>query len=233
MDNQKDLHKGHRKRVRAEFLLGGYNENTPDHKILEHMLFYALARKDTNELAHRIVNKFGNLAGVLDADINELMKIEGVSESTAVMLKLYQNVFKVYNYQRQEHNTDFSCAEEIGDYIYSRYLGVTNERLSILGTDAKGKMLFFKFLAEGDISSVGISIKDVIKLILENNAVSIVMAHNHPGGVALPSDQDIFITRQVRSALDQIDVGLYDHIIITSEDYVSMRLSEKYRHIFE
>lgn len=226
-------HEGHRKRVREQFLRNGYNETTPDHQILEHMLFYALARKDTNPIAHALVRRFGSLADVLDAPYDELVKVEGVSESTAAMLNLYKEVFRLYNLQRQERVVDFDSVESIGDYIYSRYLGINKETLSVLGMNSDGKFLFFKFLNEGDVGSVGIPIKDVIKLALDYEATNLVIAHNHPGGLALPSPADRIATEKLYSTLKQVGLNLFDHIIITKSDYVSMRLSDDYRHIFK
>ncbi len=233
MSTPDKLHEGHRQRVRRQFLENGYSENTPDHQILEHMLFYSLARKDTNPIAHALVRRFGSLADVLDAPFDELIKIDGVSESTAAMLKLYQEVFHIYNLQRQERVIDFDSVESIGDYIYSRYLGVNKENLSVLGMNSDGKFLFFKFLNEGDVGSVGIPIKDIIKLALNYEATNLVIAHNHPGGLALPSTADINITKQLFSTLQQLGINLFDHLIITKSDYVSMRISDDYRSIFE
>lgn len=232
MSTPDKLHEGHRQRVRRQFLENGYSENTPDHQILEHMLFYSLARKDTNPIAHALVRRFGSLADVLDAPFDELIKIDGVSESTAAMLKLYQEVFHIYNLQRQECVIDFDSVESIGDYIYSHYLGINTETLSILGMNSNGKLLFFKFLNEGDVGSVGIPIKDVIKLALDYEATNLVIAHNHPGGLALPSANDRIATERLYTALKQIGLNLFDHIIITKSDYVSMRISDEYRYIF-
>ncbi len=232
MSTSNNLHEGHRLRVRNEFLEKGYDETTPDHKVLEHMLFYAISRKDTNPLAHELIRKFGSLAEVLDAPIEKLIKVDGISYNIAAMLKLYQDVFRIYNYEKQEHNVDFESTEAIGDYIFSRYLGITKEKFGVLGMSPKGKMLFFKFLSEGDISSVGVSVKDVVKLALDTDSANIVIAHNHPGGVALPSREDIYITNQLTETLKQVGIGLYDHIIVTDYDYVSLRLSEDYCHIF-
>ncbi len=232
MSDSKNIHEGHRDRVRAEYLSHGYDENTPDHKILEHILFYALSRKDTNPIAHDLVRRFGNLAGVLDAPIEKLVTVDGISEKTAIMLKLYLDVFRIYTYEKQEHDVDFDSINTIGEYVYSRYLGLSKETFGVLGMSPKGKLLFFKFLSEGDISSVGVSVKDVIKLALDFDAINIVIAHNHPGGVALPSSEDVFITERIASALNQVGIKLYDHILVADDDFVSLRLSENYCHLF-
>lgn len=233
MSTTKNPHDKHRERVRKLFLKNGYDENTPDHLVLEHMLFYVIPRKDTNEIAHALKDRFGTLADVLDAPIEELVKVEGIGESAAIMFKLYRDVFRIYNSERQESIAHFDSVDSIGDYIYSHYLGINTETLSVLGMNSNGKLLFFKFLNEGDVGSVGIPIKDVIKLALDYEATNLVIAHNHPGGLALPSANDRIATERLYTALKQIGLNLFDHIIITKSDYVSMRISDEYRYIFD
>ena len=233
MSTANNPHKNHRQRVRDIFLKNGYDETTPPHIILEHMLFYAIAQKDTNVIAHNLIARFGSIADVLDAPIDELVKVDGVGQNAAIMLKLYKDVFRIYNLERQEQITHFDSIDSIGDYIYSHYLGINTETLSVLGMNSNGKLLFFKFLNEGDVGSVGIPVKDVIKLALDYEATNIVIAHNHPGGLALPSHQDEVATQSLYLTLRQIGINLFDHMIITKSDYVSMRLSDEYRYIFD
>ena len=99
----------------------------------------------------------------------------------------------------------------------------------------KGKFLNCEFIAEGDISSVGVSIRKVIERVIASRATVAVICHNHPGGIALPSGADVFITEELKKALKSIDVELKDHIILSNDDddYVSMALSREYKNIFE
>ena len=158
--------------------------------------------------------------------------MDGISEKTAIMLKLYLDVFRIYTYEKQEHDVDFDSANAVGEYIYSRYLGLSKETFSVLGMNPKGKLLFFKFLSEGDISSVGVSVKDVIKLSLDFDAINIVIAHNHPDGDPTPSGADTDTTFNISVTLRKIGVELIDHVIIGENSHYSMRNQSQYANLF-
>lgn len=226
------IHDEHRKRVRKEFLEHGFNENTPEHKILEMLLFYGIPRKDTNELAHYLINKFGSLSKVLEAEPNELMKVDGIGENAASLLKLMLPVARTYYTQKQGKSVRFENMNEICDYLMKKYLGLTKEMFSITSFDSKGNLIGFDFLSSGDVASVGITSRIVIEAVLKRNAVSVILAHNHPGGNALPSIEDINVTEKISNALKHINVRLLDHIIVCSDDYVTLRQSRQYKHLF-
>ena len=230
-DKPKNLHEGHRERMKKEFLANGL-DNLPEHKMLEMLLFYCVPRRDTNELAHQLIEKYKSLAGVLDAPAEELVKFSGITENGVVLLKLIIPLARAYGLGRETKDPVFKSVEDIGDYLLKRYFGFTEEAFSIVCMDSKGKLLDFKILGEGDINSVGVSTRNVIQIALNSNAVCVVLAHNHPSGIALPSNQDIAITEQIKTALSHVNVRVIDHIIIADNDYVSMYQSKKYKHIF-
>ncbi len=227
-----NLHKGHRERARDEFLQHGFDQNTPPHKILEILLFYCVQRADTNPIAHELIKKYGTVAAVLDAPIKELAEFKGLSERSAVLLKLIMPIAQRYIYDKQDKKPTFKSLDNIGKYLLGRFFGESCEKLGVLCLDAKGCMLDFSFLCEGNIDSVGLSNRDLVKLALDSNAVAVVLCHNHPNGIALPSNSDIEITKQVADTLSNIDVQLIDHIIIADTDFVSMAQSEQYGYIF-
>lgn len=229
-----NLHAKHRERVRKSFLADGFNENTPEHKILEMLLFYSISRKDTNELAHKLINRFGSLAAVLDAPVSELLKIEGVGENTAALIKLIMPVARVYmnskNISSQENNYNFS---KILDSIVDRYIGLTEETVIMTSFNNAGKILGYDVIGRGDISSVGISMRRIVETVVSRNATSVIISHNHPNGNAIPSGSDIAITEKITEALSNIDVKLIDHLIVADGDYVSMRQSSQFKYIFK
>lgn len=228
----KNLHEGHRERVRQEFLQHGFSENTPPHKILELLLFYCVQRADTNPIAHELIAKYGSIAAVLDAPVQELAAFKGMSERSAVLLKLIMPTAQRYIYDKQEQKPTFCSLDSIGKYILGRYLGETQEKLGVMCLDAKGALLSFDFLSEGDISSVGMSSRELAKAVLKSNATAAVLCHNHPNGIALPSDSDVLLTKQAAETLSNIGVQLIDHIIVCDTDFVSMAQSEQYGYIF-
>ncbi len=228
----KNLHDGHRERVRQEFLQHGFDRNTPPHKILEILLFYCVQRADTNPIAHELIKKYGSVAAVLDAPVEDLAAFKGLSERSAVLLKLIMPIAQRYIYDKQEQKPTFKSLDSIGKYILGTFLGETREKVGVMCLDTKGGMLDFAFLGEGNLDSVGLSNRDLAKRVLDCGATAAVLCHNHPNGIALPSDNDISLTKQVAETLSNIGVQLIDHVIVTDSDFVSMAQSEKYGYIF-
>lgn len=227
------LHKGHRKRVKTEFLEVGFNNKTPQHKMLEMLLFFCLPQGDTNPLAHELLNKYKNIAGVLDAPVEELIEFSGITESNVVLLKLIMPIARKYLADKQEGISDFGSLSEIGDFLLDRYTGLTEENLGVLSLDGNMKMKDFTFVEHGDLGSVGISTRKMIQLVLKTQATYIVIAHNHPSGIALPSATDCVMTENIANAFEHINVHLLDHIIIADGDYISMAQTQKFKYIFE
>lgn len=226
------IHDGHRERMRKEIKNNGINEHTPPHKILEFLLFYCISRKDTNPIAHKLIEKFGSLSGVLDADIDAIASVEGMGERSALLLKSIVPVARIYINEKTNEKPNFKNIDEIGNYALEKYIGVTVERAALISLNGKGKLLGFDFLAEGDISSVGLSFREVIAKLIEHDAGAAVLVHNHPSGFALPSEKDGVITESLFSALKNVGVYLVDHIILGAGDFVSMAQSRDYAHIF-
>lgn len=116
-----NIHKGHRERVKKEFLSNGFSEDTPDHKILELILFYTVPQKDTNPLAHELINKFGSLAGVFDAPVSEIIKIKGISENSAVLFKMFLPIARRYFSQKRGETPNFTNVIAIGNFLNEKY----------------------------------------------------------------------------------------------------------------
>jgi len=228
----KNLHDDHRERVRNEFLAHGFDDSTPLHKVLEMLLFYSIPRKDTNELAHELANRFGSLEGVLEASPEELKKIKGIGDNTVAFLKFLIFITGKYRSEKQIENKRFATMAAVADYLYGKYLGCKKEMFAVTTFNGKGEILAFDVINKGDVSSVGFSVREVIEVVLKRNAVAVMLYHNHPGGQATPSNEDLLETVKIFDALAHIDVALLDHIVVTEGDYVSMRQSAKYKNIF-
>ncbi len=228
-----NLHSNHRDRVRKEFLEFGFKDGMPEHKLLEMLLFFSIPRKDTNPLAHRLLNKFGSIDRVISASTNELMKIEGVGESTAMLLKLMLPVSRAYISSKSRKLDKYSDINSVSDYLVAKYMGFNSEVFAITSFDGRGVMVGFDVLGEGDTAMVDISMRKIIETVLERKAVCTVISHNHPGGTALPSSEDLRSTRQIYDILKSINIKLLDHIIICDDDYVSLLQSREYNHIFK
>ncbi len=227
----KGTHDGHRERVKQEFLKSGFNEKTPVHKILEMLLFYSIPRKDTNELAHTLLDTFGSLSAVIDAPVEELIKIPGITENTACLLKLIMPVARAY---MEDRNTPdhVESAQAAARYLENKFLGRTVETVFLLCLSHRGKVKACPMLSEGDEISVAVSVRTVVEQVIKYHATGVMLAHNHPGGFSLPSNADVMLTTEIAGALKNIGVAFLDHIIFSDGDFVSMRSSKEYNHIF-
>lgn len=229
-----DIHAGHRSSVRNKFIKNkGFPPGTPSHEILEMLLFYVIPRRDTNVIAHMLIRRFGSLKGVFGASIDDLMTVDGIGENAAVFIKMIPAIFKEYSKEIYfEASKKEDTAGNIGDYLLTQYAGVEDEMLSIVSMDNKGKILSHDIISRGDAHTVGISTRKILETVMKTGASTVTLAHNHPGGVALPSDEDIAATVAVKNILSSIDVKLVDHIMLVDGDYTSMAVSARFANIF-
>ena len=163
-------HSGHRERVKAEFLARGV-DGWPDHRVLELLLFYALPQKDTNGLAHELIERFGSLAGVLDASQDELRKVKGVSGHTAVLLKLIPALCSRYEQERADLGRMVHTTQDAVAYLAPYFYGARNEMSYILCLDSKFKALGVRKVAEGSIHAADISIRRIMEEALDRKSV--------------------------------------------------------------
>lgn len=227
------VHDGHRKRVRAEILEGNFNSKTAPHRVLEALLFYSIPRGDTNELAHRLIDRFGSFEQVFEADIKTLMTVKGVGEKTAMQLKLIGIAIKRSYENRHREIKRFNSMDDLGYMLLEKYHGINYEMVSVVCFDAGGKFVGFYEIGEGDIGTVNISIRSVFEAVIESRASVVVLVHNHPGGQAVPSAADLDATKRLAEALRGINVYLADHILLDDNDYVSLKISPQFKYLFE
>lgn len=218
------MHEGHRERLKERFKKEGL-ESFSEINILELLLFYSVPRRDTNPIAHRLLKRFGSFANVLEAKYEELLDVDGITEHSATLIKLLLPSYRYYFASREKSNIIITDIETAGEYLAKSYIGHTNEIAKLMALDSKGKVIGIYTLVEGNINSVNISIRKIIEIAILSKAASVIIAHNHPGGIALPSEDDIRTTHEIRKALKSISVNLMDHIVIADDDFVSMHQS--------
>lgn len=221
-----NIHKGHREHMRARFLQGGL-EGFADHEALELLLYYAIPQKDTNPIAHALMERYGSLSAVLSAPIEDLEKVEGVGERTAVLLRLVPLLEQKARLSETEQV--LSSTERIGAYLLERFSQERDEVVYQLCLDRKGRLLSCRRLGEGGAASVDLDVRRLVKNALLASASGVVLAHNHPSGVALPSPEDYVATDRARAALATVGVELLDHIIVADRDFVSLADSGCFR----
>lgn len=215
------IHKGHRDRLKSRFLDQGL-DNFTDIQALELLLFYAIPQKDTNPIAHALLNRFGSLAQVLEANVGELKTVPGISDHSATLLHLVTELGRRYQIRCAERTRALTTLDACGEYLVPFFFGRGNETVFLLCLDAKCKILCCREVGQGSVNSASISVRKIVETALNANATTVVLAHNHPSGVALPSGEDIQTTRRIAAALNAVEVHLADHIIVADGDFVSM-----------
>ena len=225
------IHDGHREKMRRRFLETGL-EGFADHEALELLLYYAIPRRDTNPIAHALMERYDSLSGVLNAPVEDLEKVEGIGESAAILLSLVSRLSRKARIADASQETILNSSERAGAYLLERFAGERRELVFLLCLDRKGRLLACKRLGEGgissapleegDVASADLNIRKVVEMALLTSASAVILAHNHPSGVAVPSSSDEAATRQVAEALRTIGVRLVDHIVVADRDFVSM-----------
>ena len=195
--------------------------------MLELLLFYCIARQDTNPIAHRLLEHFGSLSRVLEAPVAELCKVEGVGENTAIFLRLVTQTGSFYLKDRAAQTKVLPTLESCAKFLQPYFYGQNVETVYLLCLDAKCKLLCCKEVGRGGTNSTGISIRKVVETAMGVNASTVVLAHNHPSGLAVPSAEDIQTTRQIAQALRAVEIALADHIVVADDDYVSIAMSDE------
>lgn len=215
------IHNGHRQRLKDRFRAEGL-DNFDELYVLELLLFYCIPRADTNPLAHRLLDHFGSLTGVLEASPEDLEKVEGMGKNASTFLYLIIQVGRYYQVKRSEPGRILANLEDCGNYLLPYLLNRDRETVFILCLDAKCKVLCCKMVGEGSVNSANVPIRRIVEIALSANATTVVLAHNHPSGLAIPSADDIQTTYRLAVALDAVEITLADHIVVSNEDYVSM-----------
>lgn len=228
---EKGLHDGHRKRVRQSFLDRNI-DSMPDHEILEMILFYAYPRRDTNEIAHRLINTFGNLEAVMDAAYEDLLQVKDIGENAATLIVLLSRYSKRYMKKANELKKEFT-EEEIYNFLKARLCKEKNEIVVSIFCDNKGQFIKTAEIDRGTSTETAFRTRELVEAAIRCGASKVILAHNHPTGFAVPSQADLNATVDLREVLNQIDIELIDHIIVSDDDCFSMRKNKKYNIIFK
>ena len=229
---KKNVHDGHRDRMRERFEKTGFN-GMQEHEILEMLLYYSVPRRDTNTLAHDLINRFLTLSGVFEASEEELLSVKGVTKSTASLLKMMIPLFHEYS-KSSNKATRLKDSEATSKFLRNYYTGVMNEHVMAICIDSSCKVISFETVCEGDSCSCLLNVRKLIEIALKNPLTAgVILAHNHPNGVALPSREDIDSTVELIKMLANVNVKLVDHFIIARDEFTSMATSANFKSIFK
>lgn len=215
---------GHRQRLRARFLAGG-GKDMPDYEFLELLLMIAIPRKDVKPIAKRLIKKFGSLAGVINASIEELQQVDGIKENSATMLKIVKECALRMSWQNLQ-NEDLpviSNWDSMIDYCRAAMGYLEVEEFRIVFLNNKFKVIGEENQQRGTVNNVAIHPREVIKSAINHGASAIILAHNHPSGDTVPSKADIDVTKQIAEAAKLVNIQLLDHLIVSKNIVYSFK----------
>lgn len=218
--------------MKARFLREGLDA-FEDHNALELLLFYAVPQRDTNELAHKLISAFGSFSAVFDAPVESLMQVGGIKENAAILIKLIPALYGKYAQNKQSAGTLFlKSAQAAGEYLVPQFAGQSAERFLAICMNHKCKVLKTVVISDGTANSTALRSRQLAEAVIHTGATNVILAHNHPEGVAAPSMQDVDATRYLFSMLGNLGVKLNDHIIVAGDDWFSMATSKKFKSMF-
>jgi DNA repair protein RadC len=214
---------GHRERLRDRFLNGGF-KGFNDYEVLEFLLAFIILRKDVKPIAKQLIATFGSFSKAMDASIEELERIEGMGNTSAVSLHAFREIIGYYfEDNARSGKQSIEKMSELINLLRSKIGHKVNEVIFAIFLNAKNEILELKEIGEGTVTEAALFPRKIIEEAVKLKATSIIIAHNHPGGVAEPSESDLKITNTIINALKLIDVSLQDHIILTDNNYFSFK----------
>lgn len=198
-----------------------------DHEILELLLFYAKPRVDTNELAHRLIDHFGSLANVFEASSEELCKVFGIGESSAVLIKLVNQMYTSSVFEPNKR-VSFKDYNKVGRFVADCFKFDKTERFMVVLLDAKDKLINTCTLAEGDFDGVNVNMMRLLQLVVLKQAAKIIIAHNHFEKDLCESVNDMLLTNTIEDALKSLGVQLKEHYIVCDKDYIGLKQGKNF-----
>jgi DNA repair protein RadC len=220
-------HTGHRQRIRHRVRTEGL-DNFHDYQVLEYALSFVIPYKDVNPLAHELINKFGSLGGVLEANEEDLMVVDGMGEVSSQFLTSILKIYAYYEKEKSKQITILNNPQVSVEFVRSFLKGKLLEELYAVCLTAKSKVVKVERIAKGSSAEANINIRNITDMVSRNKVSNIIIAHNHPSGIAEPSLEDDKFTKALVTTLAINDCHLIDHIIIgEGEEYFSYRSSAK------
>lgn len=215
---KKNIHQGHRTRLKARFLREDI-DNFDEHTMIELLLYFGIPYKDTNEIAHRLLEHYGSLSNVFDARFEQLLEIDGIGENAATLIKLIPSLSRVYLSQKEDLSGALDNIDKLGKMLVSRYRGVAVETVYLILLDNAYRLLAVERVYEGSVNSAQISTRSLVERAIRHNAAMVVLAHNHPSGLAIPSSEDIHTTSLLSGVFDGIGAPMLEHVLVAGESY--------------
>jgi len=223
-NNQNPHYLGHRQRLRDRFLKSGF-AGMAEHEVVEILLTLALPRKDVKKPAKDLLTRFGNLQGILDASVDDLLTIHGIGEVAPTALRIIKEAANLYLQQKSEKDNCLVSYETMMNFWRARLGGLKHEVFEVAYLDSGYKLLSdgIDRIEDGTIDRAAVYPRKVMQAALKKKSAILVIAHNHPNGNVNPSEQDKNITRALVLAAETLQIKIHDHLIVTMNDVFSFR----------
>jgi len=222
MNGNGEIHQGHRANLRDRFMEERGFKSFKPHEILELLLFYANPRGDTNPIAHRLIDEFGSLKGVLEARPEQLMSVHGIGPQAATLIGMVVPLTRVWFESALEVPNRIGNSRDAENYCMSILAGERTERFYVISLNAQCYVVGRRMISEGSLSEVSAYPRMVMETALNYNAHSVLLCHNHPGGTCAPSAEDLASTLQLQHLLNGVGILVLDHIIVAGSRTYSM-----------
>jgi len=219
---ESNIHRGHRERMRQRYLKEGA-DGFADHELVEMLLYYALAQGDTNPLAHKMIQEFGSLSTLIEADILDVSRLCGVKTSTALLFSLQREISKRCMQSRWRDRVVLNSVSKALVYCSSLFMYQNYEQFYTICLDSKQRFIHAAKVADGVIHQAVVHPRLVVEAAFKHQASGVILSHNHPGGSERPSFNDIALTTQLKELLLALDIQLVDHIIVADGKAFSFR----------
>jgi len=219
--NDSPHYHGHRSRLRERFRK--YGDRMEDYEILELLLTYALPRRDTKALAKELINRFGNLKGILAADSSELREVPGFGPGLERFWALWREFWARMEQQELAPRIRVDCPERVAEAARRRLGFEPVESLWAALLDTKNRLITFHELRQGSVDHVPIQAREVLTPALEYKASAVILVHNHPGGDPTPSERDLELTRRLQQLASELGIRVLDHLVVAEETHRSLR----------
>lgn len=222
---------GHRQRMRESYLASG-TEHMADHQILELYLSLVIPRHDVKETAYNLMNTFGSLEGVFNAEVADLKEVKGIGENTAILISLFKEICSRVDANKTKSIRILDSTETAEKYVTSVLNRFREEKIMVISLSSNLRVINYHLFDTGGAGFATVSPKDIVSAVLADHAAQIILAHNHPWGKADFSANDINFTLSVRDIMRTLGINLIDHIVVGDENTVSMRSHKTYKNYF-
>lgn len=217
-----NVHKNHRKRVRENFKRSGI-ENWQEHNVLEMLLFYSIPMSDTNEMAHNLIKECGGFVNVFTASKEQLMSVKGIGEESAMYLMFIGQLMSYYRKKKTDINAFELNSETSREYLLNLFEDKKTECFYMICLDPKNKIINQSLISEGGFEAMNVDVAGIMRTAIVSDASYVVFAHNHPSGVAIPSNADITTTQVLERMLHNCGIRMIDHVVVADGKCTSMR----------